>query len=276
MDFTHSAALVTGGAVRLGAAIVEALAARGCAVVIHYRQSRADAQRLAARVQAAGGRAHILRAQLESPRECARLMRDALACEPGLNVLVNNASLFTKDAIADLDPVRLEREFRVNLFAPMVLTQAFARDVQARRARRRQPGGNTGADRVLGRIVNLVDRRVAGIEAGCAPYLLSKKALNEFTAIAALELAPDFAVNAVAPGAVLPPPGKGDRAVRELAGATPLRHRVLPGDVARAVMFLLEEPGITGQTLFVDSGQHLTGGAAPAAPGKSRRVGRRP
>jgi pteridine reductase len=108
--------------------------------------------------------------------------------------------------------------------------------------------------------VNLLDRRVAGNEVGCLPYLLSKKMLAEFTRIAAVELAPSIAVNGVAPGAILPPAGAAPGKTFDLAGPALLRYRCQPQDVARAVTFLLESDGITGQILFVDAGQHLVGG----------------
>ena len=246
MKLNTSTALVTGGAVRIGRAICEALAARGCGVVIHYGRSKREAVALVREIVAAGGRANAVQGALDTPAGCARLMRDALAVAPGLNVLVNNASVFTKETLAAMTPKSLAREFQINLFAPMLLTQAFAKALGKRR----------------GGVVNLVDRRIVVNEAGCIPYLLSKKGLAGFTASAALELAPGITVNAVAPGAVLPPPGRGgEKAMRDLAGAAPLRHRCSPADVARAVVFLLEQDGVTGQTVFVDSGQHLLGGA---------------
>jgi NAD(P)-dependent dehydrogenase (short-subunit alcohol dehydrogenase family) len=140
-----------------------------------------------------------------------------------------------------MTPASLAREFQVNCFAPMLLTQAFARVLEGR------PGC----------VVNLLDRRVAGVEAGCIPYLVSKQALAAFTRNAALELAPGVRVNGVAPGPILSPPGEADDVVRELAGRTPLTYRCSPADIAAAVGFLVEQDGITGQILFVDSGQHL-------------------
>ncbi len=247
MKLEKGTALVTGGGVRIGRAIAEALAARGCAVLIHYRRSRAGAEGGAAGIVAAGGKAQTVAGSLDTPASCATLMRRAFARAPGLSMLVNSASLFNKDALVAMTPAGLQREFQVNLFAPMLLTQALALRLRGR--------GRAGR----GAVVNLVDRRVAGVEAGCAPYLLSKKGLADFTQIAALELAPWVTVNAVGPGAILPPPGKGAKAVRDLAGAAPLAYRCTPGDVARAVVYLLESDGVTGQTVYVDSGQHLLG-----------------
>jgi NAD(P)-dependent dehydrogenase (short-subunit alcohol dehydrogenase family) len=136
----------------------------------------------------------------------------------------------------------------------MLLTRRFAERLLARRAPG-APHASRGA--LLGRIVNLLDRRVAHHEAGCVPYLVSKKALAEFTCSAAIELAPEFAVNGVAPGAVLPPPGKGDDTLWDAAGPVPLNARCRPEDVAEAVAWLLESDVVTGQIVYVDGGQHL-------------------
>ncbi len=261
MDLSKSTALVTGGAVRIGRAIVEALAARGCRVLIHYRRSRGEAEALAARLRKAGARALALAGRLDSDSACAALMDRAIQAAPELNILINNASLFNKESLRTMTPESLRRELQVNLLAPIVLTQALARHLVSADARGSR-ASRTSAAGLRGSVVNLVDRRVAGQEAGCVPYLVSKKALWDFTRIAALDLAPEMAVNAVAPGAVLPPPGKGPAAIRDLAGRAPLRHRCVPADVARAVIFLLENESMTGQALFVDSGQHLLGGEA--------------
>ena len=134
---------------------------------------------------------------------------------------------------------KLLAEFWPNLFAPMLLTRAFAR--QSKR----------------GKIINLLDRRIAGHETDCVPYLLTKKALAELTQLAAREFAPRFTVNGVAPGAVLPPPGKGTEYLRDLAGPVPLQKQITPADVAAAVLALLQADAVTGQIYFVDGGQHL-------------------
>ncbi|MCE9614088.1 MAG: SDR family oxidoreductase [Lentisphaerae bacterium] len=248
MQLASSMALVTGGAVRIGRAICTALASRGCGVLIHCSRSLREARLLARDLAAKGARVGIVQSKLDEPDDIERLAQAAFETAPGLNILVNNASIFNKESILQMTPRSLQREFQVNLFAPMLLTQAFARGLRQGNAPR------------AGKVINLVDRRIAGQEAGCTPYLLSKKALADFTTNAALELAPHITVNAVAPGAILPPPGKGAAAIRDLAGKAPLQHRCRPEDVAQAVVFLLEADGITGQTVFVDSGQHLLSG----------------
>ena len=241
MNLQGKTALVTGGAVRMGRAICEALAARGCQLVIHYHHSAKQAVDLAASLERQGVRAWADKAELRSQRDCERLLARAWKQAGGLDVLINNAAVFHKDSLATCTEEKLLSELRVNLFAPLFLTRAFA----ARTKR--------------GKVINLLDRRVASHEPGCLPYLLSKQALAALTQIAALELAPGITVNGVAPGAVLAPPGKGARYLHDHAGRVPLQRRVSAPDVAAAVVALLEMDAVTGQIMFVDGGQHLLG-----------------
>ena len=229
MVLTGKRALVTGGAVRIGKAITQALQAAGAEVVVHYRNSRAEAEALSPL---------SLQADLQRVEECARLIGRA----GPLDILINNASVFTKDSLADAKPERVRREFQLNLFAPMELTRAFA--AQA---------GQGGA------VVNLLDRRIACNDTSCVPYLIAKKGLEDLTKLAALEYAPGIRINAVAPGPVLPPPGSAAESARELAGHLPLDKLPTPGSIAEAVLFLLQAESTTGQTLFIDGGQHLLG-----------------
>jgi NAD(P)-dependent dehydrogenase (short-subunit alcohol dehydrogenase family) len=228
MNLSGKRALVTGGAVRIGRAIVEALQQRGVDVVVHYNRSKAEAEALSPLT---------VQADLARPEECAGLIERA-----GFpDILVNNASVFTRDSLASATPERVLREFQVNLFAPLELMRAFGLHLK------------TGA------IVNLLDRRVRCHDTACVPYSVSKKGLEELTKHAALALAPRIRVNAVAPGPVLPPPGSSAGSARELAGRIPLDNLPSPEQIAEAVLFLLEAESVTGQILFVDGGQHLLG-----------------
>ncbi len=221
-------ALVTGGAVRIGRAITEALQAAGAEVVVHYRSSKAEAEALSP---------FTVQAELQSLEDCSGLIERA----GPLDILINNASIFTKDSLADSTPERVRREFNVNLFAPMELTRAFA------------------AQAGLGAVINLLDRRIRCNDTTCVPYSITKKGMEELTKLAALEYAPDIRVNAVAPGAILPPSESSAESARELAGNIPLEELPTAGDIAEAVLFLLHSEFITGQVLYVDGGQHLLG-----------------
>jgi NAD(P)-dependent dehydrogenase (short-subunit alcohol dehydrogenase family) len=240
MELNGRTALVTGGAVRIGQAVVETLSRAGARVVIHYHESEAEAGRLCAGLREQGAAAWILRADLADDGACAGLI-DAAAKQAGapMDILVNNAAVFHKDTFETLTPGALRDEFQRNLFAPILLMQAFARQ-----------------DRP-GRIVNLLDRRVTGLDPSAVPYVLAKKGLAEATRLAALAFAPRIAVNAVGPGPVLPPPGTGAEHLADRAGFIPLGRTCSPDEIAEAVVFLLKADGITGQCLFVDGGQHL-------------------
>lgn len=220
--------MVTGGAVRIGRAITAALQSAGAEVVVHYRNSKAEAEALSP---------FTVYADLQSVEDCSRLVEKA----GRLDILVNNASIFTKQPLADATPESVRREFNINLFAPMELTRSFA--AQAER----------------GAIVNLLDRRIRCNDVSCVPYSISKKGLEALTQLSAVEYAPNIRVNAVAPGPVLPPPGSSAGSARELAGNVPLRDLPAPNDIAEAVLFLLQAESITGQVVYVDGGQHLLG-----------------
>lgn len=252
MELTSKAALVTGGAVRIGREICRALGGKGCRVVIHCRDSRSHANELREALGGAGVAAFVVEGDLSSQKGCDDVLARAYDVTGGLHVLVNNAGVFHKAPLLDTSEESLEAELRINLFAPILLSRSFA----ARLFLEDQGVGAHGEDAIRGKIVNLLDQRVAGNETGCLSYLLSKKALGDFTRNAAVELAPLVTVNAVAPGAALPPPGSRG-ADTESAGRKLLGKGCMPADVARAVIFLLESDSITGQTLFVDAGQHL-------------------
>lgn len=254
MTFEGQTALVTGGAVRIGREICLALAGQGARVLVHYRRSAGEARELVRRIRSSGGEARALAADFDRDGACDELMKKAFRLSGPVDILVNNAAVFHRDTFRTMTGPRLEAEFRTNLFVPLLLIGAFARQ-----------------DRP-GQVVNVLDRRVTSLDTERVPYVLSKKALAEATRLAALALAPAIRVNAVAPGPALPPPGEAASSLREKAGPIPLERTSGPAEIAGAVCFLLTQPGVTGQTLFVDGGQHLiapeapSGRAGPQAP----------
>jgi NAD(P)-dependent dehydrogenase (short-subunit alcohol dehydrogenase family) len=227
MNLRGKTALVTGGAVRIGRAIADALAAEGADVIIHCRNSTPDWPK-------------IIQADLDDPDQCERLIEKAAGQFGPIDILINNAAVFHQASILNSSHETLMKELQPNLLAPFALIRGFALQ--------KRPG----------KIVNLLDRRVTAHDTTCVPYMLSKKGLEELTKLAALELAPGIAVNAVAPGAVLPPPDKESDIAWEPAGIIPLERRPTPDDIADAVLYLLKSDILTGQTLFIDGGQHLT------------------
>ena len=230
---------------RIGRAICEALADRGCNVVIHYRNSAGEAAKLARGLGKKGVRAHTVAGDLATVDGCKHVMREAVRKAGKPNILVNNASVFHPGASSATAKLETFEEFRVNLLAPMCLMKEFVRRCKK------------------GKIINMLDQRIVQINTDAGPYQASKKALADLTLSAALEFAPGISVNGVAPGPVLPPVGTGAGA-REKAGPIPLKRRPSPADVAAAVVFLLESDSITGQIIFVDGGQHLLNAACPS------------
>ena len=235
--------LVTGGALRIGRAIVNALVSAGAGVVVHAHASQAAADTLVAGIRGRGGRAWRVGGALGTPEGAAGVFRDALAEAGRIDGLVNNAAVFARQSLAASDAAAFETSWRVNALAPMLLTRLLAGQAAT---------VHPGATAPVAGVVNLLDQRIARPCAGCLPYLVSKQALAAFTVSAALELAPRITVNAVAPGAALAPV-----AACEPAGSVPLGRRCTPEQIADAVAYLLSNPAITGQILYVDGGQHL-------------------
>jgi len=234
------AAFITGGARRIGRAIALALAGRGYDVALHYHRSRDEAQRTAEDLAAAGARCELFRCDLSDTPALDGLIGGVFEALPRCRVLVNNASIFQRGDFLDTDDDLLERHWRVNFKAPFALSQAFARRCES------------------GQIVNLLDAKIARAHTPYFAYQITKKALEAFTDLAAKALAPRIRVNAVCPGLILAPPGAPADALEKIAARVPLKRTGSPEAVARAVLFLVENDYVTGQSVFVDGGEHLT------------------
>lgn len=238
--------LVTGASIRIGRAICVSLAEAGCEIAVHYNNSVDDARALVDILAGMHTKAFSVQADLTLRGACERLILATREQMGEIDILVNNASVFHKQSLAAATPDAVMSEMLVNAFCPIELMRIFARESKA---------NDSGWPEAS--IVNILDRRVAGCEKGAFPYCLSKNALHDATKMAARELGPAISVNAVAPGPILPPPGKGEGYLEEKAGPMVLAKRPSPKDVANAVTFLLRAEGVTGQVVFVDSGQHL-------------------
>jgi NAD(P)-dependent dehydrogenase (short-subunit alcohol dehydrogenase family) len=232
--------LITGGARRVGRALALAVAAAGGEVIIHYGQSQPEAESLRDAVLALGRRAWLLQAELDEPQQAANLVLRALEHGP-LFGLVNNAAIFEPLTWENTDLEEWERHLRVNLTAPFLLSQAFARSL---------PEGATG------RIVNLLDWRALRPAGDHLPYTISKAALAALTQALAAALAPRVTVNGLALGAILPPSDGG--AVQGILESVPAGRWARLDEVAQALIFLLDGPAyLTGDILYIDGGRHL-------------------
>jgi NAD(P)-dependent dehydrogenase (short-subunit alcohol dehydrogenase family) len=235
------AALITGGARRIGRAIALALSQAGYAVVLHANHSRGDAEQLAAEIMAKGGRAGVVLADLAEHDAVREVLPTAATFGP-LTLLVNNASEFVEDDIGTLERVRFGRTLAVNLAAPVFLAQAFAAQAPA------------GVD---SSIVNILDQRVFKPTPLFFSYTLSKSALQTATITLAQALAPRIRVNGVAPGPTLPSPRQSEAQFAAQAQALPLQRGPTPEDIAAAVVYLAGARNVTGAVIAVDGGQHL-------------------
>jgi NAD(P)-dependent dehydrogenase (short-subunit alcohol dehydrogenase family) len=242
---TTKAALVTGGARRIGRAISRALHQAGYAVAIQANRSVADAEALRDGIARAGGRAAVVRADLAEQASVAGLVASAIEAVGPLSLLVNNAATFEPDAIGTLDAEQFDRQFAVNLRAPVFLSEAFAAQAQ-----------NLSGDRDAS-IVNILDQRVFKLTPQFVSYTLAKSALHSATRMLAQALAPMVRVNAVAPGPTMASARQDADDFARQAAAVPLGHGPTPHEVAAAVVYLASARSITGTTLIVDGGQHL-------------------
>jgi NAD(P)-dependent dehydrogenase (short-subunit alcohol dehydrogenase family) len=242
------AALVTGAAKRIGRVIARDLAAAGWPVAVHYHRSREDADSLVAEIVAAGGRAVALAADLAREAEVEALVPRATAALGPLACLVNNASEFVMDKIDTVTRASWDVHIETNLRAPLVLSQAFARQLPAASA---------------GNIINLLDQRVLSLTPYFLSYTVAKAGLWTLTQTLALGLAPRIRVNGIGPGPTLPSPRQSEAQFAAQCAAMPLGRGTTPEEIAAAVRFILAAPSMTGQIIALDGGQHL-GWAMPS------------
>ncbi len=236
---TGKAALVTGGAVRVGRAIALALAREGADVAVGYHRSGAAARRTVRELRTLGVRAVALRADLGKPAEARGLVAAAVRRLGRLDVLVNNAAIFVRTPLNTTTPAQFDRLMAVNIRGAYFCAQAAARAM-----------GRRG-----GRIVNIADVGAARAWPGYIPYGISKAGVVMLTKGLAAALAPRIQVNAVGPGVVLLPEGFSRASARRLAARIPMGRQGTPEDVAAAVRFFATCPAyITGQILYVDGG----------------------
>jgi pteridine reductase len=238
------AALVTGGARRVGAAIVRRLHAAGAHVVIHYRDAEADAAKLQAELNAARpASAARVKAELLAPIAPRAVISAALEHFGRLDILVNNASSFFSVEVGAIEASHWEELIGSNLRAPLFICQEAAAELARRR----------------GTIVNIADIHGERPLRGYAVYSIAKSGLAALTRSLAVELAPEVRVNGVAPGAIAwPEDGQIGEAERErIVATTPLKRIGSPADVAQAVHFLACAPFVTGHVLAVDGGRSV-------------------
>ncbi len=233
------ALLITGGAKRAGAALARHFAQQGYDIALHYQHSETEARQLRDDIQAHGRACELLALDLRETSALPALVARACEALPRCHALVNNASIFERGEFLDTDEALFDRQFAVNFKAPFFLTQAFARHIKQ------------------GCVINILDTDITRTQGSHFAYLLSKKALADFTCMAARALGPRIRVNGICPGFLLPSADVHEQYGKTLAPTLPLKATATLNQVAMAAQWLVEQDGMTGQCLYTDGGQHL-------------------
>jgi NAD(P)-dependent dehydrogenase (short-subunit alcohol dehydrogenase family) len=241
-------ALVTGAGMRVGRALAMALAADGFFTFVHYNRSAGPARDTVAAIVAAGGKAKAVRADLSSARQAEALVEKCRASNVAggvrLTCLVNSASLFKLDRAPTATAADFDLHMAVNLRAPLLLSQAVARQL---------PAGETGV------IVNMLDQKLFNLNPDFLTYTLSKIGLQGLTTVLAQSFAPRLRVAGIAPGLTLRSGSQTDARFEQQHTENPLGVGVTTEDLVRALRFIVATPTFTGDVLIVDSGEHLSG-----------------
>ena len=244
MNLADKVALVTGGGKRVGRAAAVKLAQAGCHVALTYLTSKAEAEETAHMIHAAGAKAWLMQLDLNDPVAATRLRKELLKVSRRLDVLVSNASVFYRTPWGGIQREHWHEHLRVNLTAPVMITQELADILRADEG---------------GRVINFVDIHAMGRpRRDYLAYNVSKAALIEATRSLELEMAPKVTVNAVAPGVVAWAEDMSPTDRQAYVDRVPLKRAGAPEDAARVVLFLARDAEyLTGQVIQVDGGRWL-------------------
>ncbi|MCX8065339.1 MAG: SDR family oxidoreductase [Candidatus Hydrogenedentes bacterium] len=237
-------ALVTGSAVRIGRAIAVALANEGANLVLHYNSSESQVSSLKSELESVGVKIFPIQVDLRDPSAGERLFNDIISNFGGIDILINNASIYPKDDISTIAYKHFVDSINIHAWTPFQLGKCM------------YFRGNKGS------IINILDTRLWGYDRAHLSYYLGKSMLVSITKVMALEFAPTIRVNAIAPGLILPPPGEDYEYLLKLVHTNLLNKHGSEEDIVKAVLFLINSEFITGQVIFVDGGRFLLGQTA--------------
>lgn len=241
MQLRGQVAIVTGAAVRIGRALAEWLLRNDVRVVCHYGSSQNEAESL--QNEFGSDRVALAQADFRDPADAAQIIFDkTLATFGAPSILINSAAIFEAGKLLDSTDANWYDHLEINLSAPFFLSQLFAKN---------HPPGHRG------HVLNIVDWRALRVCPGHLAYSVSKSGLVHLTQQLALELAPDVQVNAIAPGAILPPPGESSAEFQQRTQNIPLRRTGSPESIVAAAEYLLQSDFVTGEVLHVTGGEHL-------------------
>ncbi len=249
---TRRRALITGAATRIGRAVALDLAETGWDVAVHHNTSGEAAEATARDVRALGGAAAVLQADFLKEGDVAGLVGRAVEALGGpLSLLVNNASLFENDTIADMTRESWDRAIESNLRAPVRLTQAFAAQAPEVEI------DSNGEPIARAVVINMIDQRVLKPTPMFLSYSVAKSGLLAFTRTAAQALAPQVRVAGIGPGPTLANSRQSEEHFARQRAACLLGRGSDPEDIIGAMRFILANKAFTGQMLAVDGAQHL-------------------
>ena len=232
--------LITGSSDRIGKELAFYFADQNYNVAVHYANSSGKAQKVKDEITARTNVCcEIFQADFTDELQVKSLMERVNAEFP-LNVLINNASDFYENSFQNKGTKDLMHFFKINFMAPYILCKEFA---------------NRKPENAL--IINILDTNISKQKTKHFDYLLSKKLLAEFTRQLAVELAPGIRVNGIAPGIILPPPGKDEEHINRMAESIPMKTKGSPENIVKAADYLLTNRFVTGEILFVDGGEQL-------------------
>jgi NAD(P)-dependent dehydrogenase (short-subunit alcohol dehydrogenase family) len=235
--------LVTGGAKRIGRQICLGLAEAGFSVVVHHRNSEEESSELVDQIRSLGSEAESVRCDLSEPGATSQLISKSVDLMGPISHLVNNASVFEHDDIHSMNETSWDLHLSVNAKAQTMLIQSLAREFSGRENR--------------GSVVNILDQKIASPNPDHLSYTASRFAMMGLTEVLARGLAPSIRVNGVAPGHTIASPEQTEEGFRIAQAESPLGTGPTPEDVADAVLFLINAKSVTGQIIFVDSGERF-------------------
>ena len=233
-------ALVTGAAHRVGRALAVGLANDGHDVAVHFHSSGSLVDETVRLIEAAGAKATLFQADLTSPDEPVRLVRDVVASFSRLDVVVNSAAVMIRMPFGNITAADWDSVLNLNLRAPFLIAQEASRHL---------PDGAS--------IINIADLAAYEIWPPYLPHGVSKSGVVYLTRALARLLAPRIRVNAIAPGTVLLPDNFDPKFAAHLTATTPLGRDGTPEDVVQAMLYLLHADYVTGETVIVDGGRHV-------------------
>ncbi len=234
--------IITGGAVRIGANIARKLVLNGHKVIIHYNNSKKNAQLLLNELNQEGQNAFMLKADLSKEKEVKKLFDLSKKKLGSINCIINNASAFRYDNIKSVSYDSWNEHMQPNLRAPLILAKELYNHLPFK----------SNAN-----IINIIDQRVLNLTPHFLSYTISKSALWTLTKTLAMDLAPKVRVNAIGPGPTIKSEFQSEKEFQNQCRRMPLKIGATPDEVSETIIYILKIPSITGQMIALDGGQHL-------------------